>query len=220
MVTEAKIRIVPLPTKKGLLLVHFRSLFDAVDSAEEIVATSPAAAELIDEFILNAARGKPDVAEKLQFVDPSAEALMVVEYYGETERRGRSSKLDELQAAADAQPHGFRLHGRDGPGAPEGHLGGAQRIARVCMMSVIGDSKPVAFVEDPAVPIEKMPAFLRGFREILDRHNSRGGYYGHASVGCLHVRPMIDMKTAGRRRENGGDLGRGLPTRAASTAAR
>jgi FAD/FMN-containing dehydrogenase/Fe-S oxidoreductase len=194
VVTEAKIRIVPLPTHKGLLLVHFRSLFDAVDSAEEIVATSPAAAELIDEFILNAARSKPDVASKLQFVDPSAEALMVVEYYGESDAEVQS-KLEALKPRLERNRMGFGYTVVMDP-ARQKDIWGVRKESLGLLMSVVGDSKPVAFVEDPAVPIEKMPAFLRGFREILDRHHSRGGYYGHASVGCLHVRPMIDMKTA------------------------
>jgi FAD/FMN-containing dehydrogenase/Fe-S oxidoreductase len=194
VVTEAKIRIVPLPKHKGLLLVHFRSLFDAVDSAEEIVATSPAAAELIDEFILGAARAKPDVAAKLQFVDPSAEALMVVEYYGESDAEVQS-KLEALKQLLTRNRTGFGHIVVMDP-ARQKDIWAVRKESLGLMMSVIGDSKPVAFVEDPAVPIEKMPAFLRGFREILDRHHSRGGYYGHASVGCLHVRPMIDMKTA------------------------
>jgi anaerobic glycerol-3-phosphate dehydrogenase C subunit len=194
VVTEAKVGIVPLPRKKGLLLVHFRSLFDAVDSAEEIVATSPAAAELIDEFILNAARSKPDVASKLKFVDPSAEALMVVEYYGDTEPE-IESRLEALKQRLTRCGMGFGYTVVMDP-ASQRDIWGVRKESLGLLMSVVGDSKPVAFVEDPAVPIEKMPAFLRGFREILDRHNSRGGYYGHASVGCLHVRPMIDMKTA------------------------
>jgi FAD/FMN-containing dehydrogenase/Fe-S oxidoreductase len=195
VVTEAKVRIVPLPAHKGLLLVHFHSLFDAVDSAEEIVATSPAAAELIDEFILNAARAKPDVAAKLQFVDPTAEALMVVEYYGESDAEVQS-KLEALRQRLTRNKMGFG-YTVVMDAARQKDIWTVRKESLGLLMSVIGDSKPVAFVEDPAVPIEKMPAFLRGFREILDRHKSRGGYYGHASVGCLHVRPMIDMKTAG-----------------------
>ena len=194
VITEAKIRIVPLPRKKGLLLVHFRSLFDAVDSAEEIVATSPAAAELIDEFVLGAARGKPDVAAKLQFVDPAAEVLMVVEYYCETDAEVEA-KLDALKQRLTRNRMGFGYTAvKDS--ARQKDIWTVRKESLGLLMSVVGDAKPVAFVEDPAVPIDKMPAFLRGFREILDRHNSRGGYYGHASVGCLHVRPMIDMKTS------------------------
>ena len=63
-------------------------------------------------------------------------------------------------------------------------------------MRVKGDKKPIAFVEDPAVPVESLPAFLKGFREILESHDAQGGYYGHASVGCLHVRPTVDLKQA------------------------
>ncbi len=194
VVTEAKLRIVPLPPSKGLLLVHFRSLFDAVDAAQEIVATHPAAAELIDEFILKSARKQRDFADKLTFVDPQAEALMVVEYYGENEA-GVRAKLDDLQARLERNHLGFGYVPVLDP-AEQQKIWQVRKESLGLLMSVVGDKKPIAFVEDPAVPIENMPAFLRGFREILERHDSHGGYYGHASVGCLHVRPMIDLKQA------------------------
>jgi FAD/FMN-containing dehydrogenase/Fe-S oxidoreductase len=199
LVSEAKIRIVPLPKKKALLLVHFRSLEEAVEATEEILTMQPAAAELIDEFILQSAFSKPDFQERMRFIDPQANAVMVVEFYGESENELRA-KLDELQAKLSRNHMGFGY-------MPVTDPTGQQNIWKVrkeslgLLMSVLGDKKPIAFVEDPAVPVEKLPAFLRGFKEILARHDAHGGYYGHASVGCLHVRPMINLKEASEVRK-------------------
>jgi FAD/FMN-containing dehydrogenase len=64
------------------------------------------------------------------------------------------------------------------------------------LMSVLGDKKPIAFVEDPAVPVENLPEFLRRFQKLLAGYDTAGGYYGHASVGCIHIRPLINLKQA------------------------
>src|SRR6185436_4178178 len=65
------------------------------------------------------------------------------------------------------------------------------------LLSIPGARKPIAFVEDTAVSPQRLPEFTRRFKKILDRHGITGAYYGHASVGCLHIRPMVDTKTAG-----------------------
>ncbi len=194
VVSEAKIRAVPLPKKKALLLVHFRSLHESVESVEEILLFEPAAVELMDEFILKQAFSKPEFAAEMGFVDRDAKVLMVVEFHGDSETE-LQSKLDTLKGKLQRNGIGF------------GYLPVVDRVqqqsiwntrkqALGLLMSVPGDKKPIAFVEDPAVPIARMPAFLRGFQEILETHDAHGGYYGHASVGCLHVRPMINLKQA------------------------
>lgn len=192
VVTEAKLRIVRSPAAKGILIVHFRSVFDAVESAEEIVRTGPSAAELIDEFILNNARANPSFADKLDWVDRDAQAVLVVEYYGERETEV-AAKLERLQALLAARRIGYGYLPIRDP-ARQAEIWGVRKEALGILMSVKGDHKPIAFVEDPAVPIERMGRFLKGFREILEKHDAHGGYYGHASVGCLHVRPMINLK--------------------------
>ena len=199
VVSEAKIRIVRLPRKKALLLVHFRSILEAVESTEEILTLQPAAAELIDEFILQAAFGKPDFRERMSFIDPEANAVMVVEFYGDTESELRA-KLDELQAKLTRNHMGFGYMPVIDP-AEQLNIWKVRKESLGLLMSVQGDKKPIAFVEDPAVPVEKLPAFVRGFKEILAKHEARGGYYGHASVGCLHIRPMINLKEASEIRK-------------------
>ncbi|MCY4594291.1 MAG: anaerobic glycerol-3-phosphate dehydrogenase subunit C [Bryobacterales bacterium] len=192
VVTEAKLRIVRSPSAKGILVVHFRSVFDAVEAAEQIVATGPSAAELIDEFILGNARANPSFAEKLGWVEPSAQAVMVVEYYGESQAEV-ASKLERLGRLLESTRTGYGYVPVTDP-ARQAEIWAVRKEALGILMSVKGDHKPIAFVEDPAVPIEAMGRFLKDFRDILDKHDAHGGYYGHASVGCLHVRPMINLK--------------------------
>ena len=194
VISEAKIRIVPLPKKKALLLVHFRSLIEAVESVEEILRFEPAAAELMDDFNLKQAFAKPEFAEQMGFVDRAANALMVVEFYGDTELQV-TSKLASLKARLEEKQIGYGYLPVVDP-MQQASIWNTRKMALGLLMSVSGDKKPIAFVEDPAVPIAKMPAFLRGFQEILETHDAHGGYYGHASVGCLHVRPMINLKKA------------------------
>ena len=194
VVSEAKIRAVPLPKKKALLLVHFRSLHESVESVEEILAFEPAAVELMDEFILKQAFSKPEFAAEMGFVDRDANVLMAVEFFGDSATE-LQSKLDGLKGHLERKGIGFSyvpvIDARR-----QSSIWNTRKQALGLLMSVMGDKKPIAFVEDPAVPIAKMPAFLRGFQEILETHDAHGGYYGHASVGCLHVRPMIDLKQA------------------------
>ncbi len=192
VVTEAKLRIVRSPACKGILVVHFDSVFAAVDAAEMIVSTNPSAAELIDEFILNNARANPSFAGKLDWVDQHAQALMVVEYHGETAGEV-DAKLGALRNLLERNRTGFGYLPISGL-ARQAQVWGVRKEALGILMSVKGDHKPIAFVEDPAVPIQQMGSFLRDFRNILEKYEAHGGYYGHASVGCLHVRPMVNLK--------------------------
>ena len=192
VVTEAKLRIVRSPAAKGILIVHFRSVFEAVEAAETIVSTGPSAAELIDEFILGSARANPAFADKLSWVEPDAQAVMVVEYYGEAPGEV-DGKLNRLRRLLGSKRIGYGYLAVTDP-SRQAEIWSVRKEALGILMSVKGDHKPIAFVEDPAVPIEKMARFLKNFREILEKHGARGGYYGHASVGCLHVRPMVNLK--------------------------
>ncbi len=194
VVVEAKLNIVPLPKHKSLLVVHYKSLFDAVDSTETIVETGPVAAELIDDFILSRARTLHDFKSRISFLDLDADAIMVVEYYGDSDAEVQA-KVAELKRILTAKRMGYGYLEVSDPGMMA-NIWQTRKEALGIMMSVKGDHKPIAFVEDPAVPLSEMPQFLRGFREILEKHDAHGGYYGHASVGCLHVRPMVNLKGA------------------------
>lgn len=192
VVNEAKLRIVPLPKRKGLLIVHFRSLFEAVDAAPEIVRRGPAAVELIDSFILEKSRANSSFSNRIRVFDREAQSLLLVEFYADGEIE-LQDKLDGLRRYLSSHGIGFNhisLTDTD----QQRNIWQIRKESLGLLMGVKGDKKLVAFVEDPAVPVDKMPSFLRRFDEILKNHDTRAGYYGHVSVGCIHVRPAINLK--------------------------
>jgi FAD/FMN-containing dehydrogenase/Fe-S oxidoreductase len=191
--SEAKMKIVPLPRKKSLEVVLFEDLVHAVEATHEMMQTHPAATELMDRMILDQARRHPDFAPRMDFVQgDNAGALLLVEFFGDTEVEVRS-KVKELDARLKRKGVGFGHLAVVDP-ARQQSIWKVRKDSLGLLMSVPGDRKPIAFVEDPAVPVERLPEFLRRFRQILADHDTTGGYYGHASVGCLHIRPLIDLK--------------------------
>ncbi|MBI3667450.1 MAG: FAD-binding protein [Acidobacteria bacterium] len=192
VVEEAKVRIVPLPKHKALEVVLFHDLVEAVEATGEMTATSPAATELIDRMILERARQTPEFARQMSFVEGDPGALLVVEFFGDTETEAHS-KVEELDARLKRKGIGFGHLPVTDP-AQQQNIWKVRKDSLGLLMGTPGDRKPIAFVEDPAVPVERLPEFVRRFRKILAGHNTVGGYYGHASVGCLHIRPLIDLK--------------------------
>jgi len=190
--SKARMRIVPLPKCKALEVVLFEDLVDAVEATEEMMATSPAATELIDRMIITRARASEEFARRLSLLEGDPGALLVVEFFGDSEKEARS-QVEELDARLKRKRIGYAHLSVVDP-ARQQDIWRVRKDALGLMMGVPGDRKPIAFVEDPAVPVERLPEFVRRFRQILADHDTSGGYYGHASVGCLHIRPLIDLK--------------------------
>jgi FAD/FMN-containing dehydrogenase/Fe-S oxidoreductase len=190
--SEAKVRIVPLPKHKGLEVVLFRDLVETVEATQEMMLTNPVATELMDRMIIDQARQQPEFAKKMDFVQGEAGALLVIEFYGDTAEEVRS-QVEELDARLKRKGIGYGHLPVLDP-VKQQNVWKVRKDSLGLLMSVKGDRKPIAFCEDPAVPVERLPEFLARFRQILHDHNTEGGYYGHASVGCLHIRPLIDLK--------------------------
>jgi FAD/FMN-containing dehydrogenase/Fe-S oxidoreductase len=192
VVTEAKIRVVPLPKATGIGVINFATLVEAVEAAPELVRLAPAAVELMDKRVLDGARRARGSSKGLEFADPDAEGNVVVEFFGDSEAEVRA-RLDALKSLVQARRIGYGHLFLTDPAAQQA-VWNVRKEAMGLLMGVVGDRKPIAFVEDPAVPIENYPDFLRGFERILRHYDAEGGYYGHASVGCLHIRPLINIK--------------------------
>lgn len=192
VVTEAKLRVVPLPKAAGIGVINFATLVEAVEAAPELVGLAPAAVELMDKRVLDGARRARGSSKGLEFADAAAEGNVVVEFFGESEAEVRA-RLDALKSLVEGRRIGYGHVFLTDQGAQQA-VWNVRKEAMGLLMGVVGDRKPIAFVEDPAVPIENYPDFLRGFERILRRYDAEGGYYGHASVGCLHIRPLINIK--------------------------
>lgn len=193
-VVGAKLKVIPLPRAKVLGIAQFDDLIASMRAVAPILATRPAAVELIDEMILEQTKGSVELSRMRAWVQGDPKAVLAVEYYGDSEGELRG-KLDELEALLGDLDlaHTFS---RAISETEQANVWNVRRAGLGLLMGVKGDSKPVAFVEDAAVPPERLPDYIAEFGELMQSLNTRAGYYAHASVGLLHIRPMVDLKDA------------------------
>ena len=191
-VTEAKLNLEPLPKMRGLAVLHFHGLIEAMEATVAILELRPSAVELVDRMILERSRESLGFARRMTFVEGDPQALLLVEFFGDSRQ--------ELEARIDALKHDMQRRGLGFACVPamtpveQANVWAVRSAGLGLLMSVKGDTKPLPFVEDTAVAPEKLPEYVRRFDEVVRRHNTIAGYYGHASVGCLHIRPMINIK--------------------------
>ncbi|MSQ30922.1 MAG: FAD-binding oxidoreductase [Dehalococcoidia bacterium] len=196
VVTAAKLRLVPLPKLRGVAALHYGTVAAAARATTEGLRLSPSTIEIIDATIVRRCRANPNYAMLADFVQGDPGALLIVEAYADDP--------DELRAHLEVVSRAMVRPG-DAAGAYACHIttdAGAQaRIWRMreaglgLVMSLRGDAKPIAIVEDTAVPPERLGEFVERFDAIVRSHGTEASYYGHAAVGCLHIRPLVNIKT-------------------------
>ena len=193
------IDLADLPRHKVLGVAHFPRFYDAMDAAQHIVRLGPSAVELVDRTMLDLALGNPAFAPTIkQFVRGEPDAILLVEFSGEEP----APQLEGLERLA-------QLMGDLGFGdavvtiteaAKQAALWNVRKAGLNIMMSMKGDGKPVSFIEDCAVPLEHLAEYTSRLTEVFRKHGTEGTWYAHASVGCLHVRPILNMKDDGAKR--------------------
>jgi len=194
MITAAKINLVPLPKEKAVLAIEFDELLDALAATPIILKHTPSAIEVMDRFILNHARENPAMDRMrrsiLQTEDPGA--LLNVELYADR-AEDLPPRLDAIER--DLKP--FKcVYRRLIPLADQARVWSFREMSLGLSMAMKGDDKSLSFVEDTAVKPEVLRDYIDEFLAMIRRNGSSSGVYAHASVGCLHVRPVVNMKTA------------------------
>ncbi len=192
-----KLKIVPMPKARAVMVVHFTDMIRAVETDEAVLAHGPSAAELIDRRIIRQAQASPLFEGKTGFLEGDPGAIVVVEFYGDS-RAEVVDKLDKLETDLKRKKMGY-AHVRAVEPHEQALVWELRKGGLGLLMGTRSEAKPVAFVEDTAVDPAKLPGFLTAFEEIVTRHGTTAGYYGHCSVGCLHIRPFIDLKRPDER---------------------
>ncbi len=193
-VTEATVRIVPRLAATVVAVLHFDDLIRALEVTPEILETKPTAVEVIDKIVLDMARAARGYSTQMTFVEGDPEVLIAVEYGGDTQE-SLIPRLDALEARM--RRRGFRgAIVRAVAAEAQANLWQIREAGVGLLLGMKTARKPVAFVEDTAVPPEHVAEYVRRFREIVERHGTRASFYGHASVGLLHTRPILDLKEA------------------------
>ena len=199
--TAITLKLWPLPAKKLMGICHFPSFYKAMDAAQHLVTLDPVAVELIDDTMIELARSiaifRPIVEEAVKG-DPAA--LLVVEFAEDDmdENHRRLTQLNEMMAGL-----GFGWNkAEDWRGgvvdaidpAMQGRVAEMRKSGLNIMMSMKDSAKPVSFLEDCAVELPDLAEYTDQLIRIFDKHGAKGTWYAHASVGCLHVRPVLDMR--------------------------
>ena len=192
VVTEAKVNLVPRPTMTGLSVLHFDDIFQASEAVKEILNHGPSSIEIMDKNVLDRSRQSMGLATAMAFIQGDPGAILAVEFYGESEGEV-AAKMEGLKADMERRRLGYacaNLLDR----AAQANVWAVRKNGLGLLMSMHGDAKPLPFVEDTAVDPENMGEFVRRFDEIVRNHGTEAAYYGHASVGCLHIRPVVSLK--------------------------
>jgi FAD/FMN-containing dehydrogenase/Fe-S oxidoreductase len=191
-VHQAKVRIEPRPAATALCVVHFNDIVDSIRATDCILPFKPSAVELVDDLILNLARGSLELSRQMDFIDGNPGAILLVEFYGESELELRS-RIDALEAALKREKLGY-AYVRSFDDADQTRIWKLRKAGLGLLLGMKGERKPIAFIEDCAVDPSKLSDFFVRFREVIHKYDTTAGYYGHASVGCLHIRPLINTK--------------------------
>jgi FAD/FMN-containing dehydrogenase/Fe-S oxidoreductase len=199
MVVEATLRLVELPKAKAVMVVQFAKLLDALAATPAVLAHQPAAVEVVDRYVLDSTKLNPEAARLRGFLRGDPGAILLIELYGDT-ASALAPRLDALEADLRGRGFGEDLVRATDP-TDQARIWKLRTLALGLSMAEKGDSKAISFVEDTAVAPENLHDYIAELLEIIARHGTKAGVYAHASVGCLHVRPVIDLKTAeGERR--------------------
>lgn len=192
IVTAATVRLVELPKAKMFSVGHFESVADAIAATQDALDLQPWAVEMIDRTILSLSRSKLEYRTLSDRLEGDPGALLFVSFAGDTDEEVRG-KLDALAAAWKEHGHGYHTL-RAESAAERAELTKVRKAGLgLLMASSEGRKRPAAFVEDTAVAPERLGPYVERFAQILDQHGLEAGFYGHCSVGCLHIRPFIDL---------------------------
>jgi FAD/FMN-containing dehydrogenase/Fe-S oxidoreductase len=197
--TRLQLELQPLPPHKLLGVCHFPTFHDAMDSTRHIVKLGPAAVELVDRTMIELSREIPMFRATVDaFVRGAPDALLLVEFAGE-DRAAELAKLAQLvELMADLGFADGVVEVQDA--AFQSAVWEVRKAGLNIMMSMKGDGKPVSFVEDCAVALEDLAEYTDRLTRVFEKHGTTGTWYAHASVGCLHVRPILNMKQDGAQK--------------------
>ena len=189
---EAKINLEPLPEFTSLYVPHFTDIMDAIRSVKPLLALGPAAVEVLDETVLAQARENRTTAPLCGFLDENPKAILIVQFYGDSADH----------AATQAEKAAALLRERGGPYAhpvitdapAQKDVWDVRKHGLGLMLGMKGDRKPLPFIEDAAVPDDALSEYIERILAYCKNLDTRVAMYAHASVGLIHVRPILDLR--------------------------
>jgi len=194
VVASARIGLVPLPKAKSVLAIQFHDLLESLAATPFVLRHGPSAVEVMDKSILDYTRQSAVLeAVRQSFIEGDPGALLCVEFYGD-----RAEDLPPRMRAVEDElrAHGFGYHFHHATDlAAQARIWSLREAGLGLSMAMKEDAKSISFVEDTAVPPERLRDYIERFLQLVRSHGTTAGVYAHASVGCLHVRPVVNLKS-------------------------
>ncbi len=194
LTVAATLRLAPLPKARAVCTIQFDDLLEAMAATPVILEHNPSAVELIDRFILHTTQGRTEFEPLRDFIEGDPGAVLIVEFFGEDDTE-LPARIDVLVESLQGRGLGHHVHRAVDKPAQE-RIWSLRRAALGLSMSQRGDAKSISFVEDAAVAPKHLHDYIARFQDILRKYDTDAGFYAHASVGLLHIRPVVNMKTA------------------------
>jgi len=212
IVTEATVSLEPIPETKGMTLLAYESLDDAMRDVAPIVEHGPAATEVMDDVLLDLARDTPEFEPVTEILPEGTGAVLIVEFYADSNAEAKervATLLDDRlpdyepetepdgtvpEANADVGTHAFdAIEAYDDESRAK--VWKLRKSGLPILLSRTTDEKHGSFIEDTAIPPANLPEFVADFKEILEAHDTYASFYAHAGPGVLHIRPLVSTKT-------------------------
>ncbi|MDB5766255.1 MAG: Fe-S protein, partial [Collimonas fungivorans] len=195
---QLTLSLAPLPAHKVLGVVNFPTFYQAMDMTQHIVKLGPTAVELVDRTMIDLSMSNPAFKPVIeQALAGQPQAILLVEFAGDDHAAllNKLASLDQLMADLGLPGSVVQMSGA----ADQKALWDVRKAGLNIMMSMKGDGKPVSFIEDCAVPLEHLAEYTNQLTEVFHKYGTEGTWYAHASVGTLHVRPILDMRRGGAK---------------------
>lgn len=191
---EATVGLVALPKMTALALLQFDDLVEAMAATTTILECQPSAIELMDRMLISLTRQQPGFAQQIAFIKGDPEAVLAVEFYGntETELRQQVDHLESHLHASGIRQDIIKVYDPK----QQNDVWSVRKAGLGLLMSIKGDAKPIPAIEDVSVPVEDLAEYVAEIKRLCEQHGTVAAYYAHASAGCLHIRPLISLKEA------------------------
>ena len=193
-ITEIKLKVSPLPKPHlGLICGHFNTIYDSLVATQVALKYDPTAVELMDHYILDSTRNHRLYSQNMFFVEGDPKAVLVIELRGDDDE-GIQSRANQLIGELQNQKLGYHfpiVWNKDA-----GKVWDLRKAGLGLLSNMPGDAKPVPVVEDTAVTVRDLPKYILEFNQIMAKYGLSCVHYAHAGSGELHLRPILDLKTA------------------------
>jgi len=185
VIRRARVNLVSKPKHTILAVLSYRSVVEACEDVPRLLTHHPSAVELVPQMLIRLARGIPEYARQMGWVVGDPAALLIVEFSGDQPSALKEAARDigDILTIAESKEDQARVWN-------------VRKVGLGLLDSRPQSTRPVAFIEDCAIPVQRLGEFVREVETILAAHGTQGGIYAHASAGCLHIRPILDLKTA------------------------